>query len=82
MRQLEKNLLLKQIAALSALERGKRSPPSSGRQQPLPSWQPGRNPTRPVPAEELPARQDALAGDAQYRQLPAAQETPADRGMN
>ena len=65
----EKTRLLQQIAAIPAMERGKLSPHSSGRHQKLQCWQEGRNHTRHVPADELPALQDALAGYAQYRQL-------------
>lgn len=69
MSQPEKTRLLEQIAAIPAMERGKLSPHSSGRHQKLQCWQDGRNHTRHVPADELPAVQDALAGYAQYRQL-------------
>lgn len=69
MSQLEKTRLLEQIAAISAMERGKLSLHSSGRHQKLQCWQKGKNHTRHVPADELPAVQDALAGYAQYRQL-------------
>ena len=64
-----KTRLLQQIAAIPAMERGKLSPHSSGRHQKLQCWQEGRNHTRHVPAEELPAVQSALGGYAQYRQL-------------
>ena len=69
MNQLEKTRLLEQIAAIPAMERGKLSAHSSGRHQKLQSWQDGKNHTRHVPADELPAVQDALAGYTQYRQL-------------
>ena len=65
----KKSLLLEQIAAIPAMERGKLSPHSSGRHQKLQCWQAGKNHTRHVPADELPALQGALAGYAQYRQL-------------
>ena len=65
----EKTRLLQQIAAIPAMERGKLSPHSSGRHLKLQCWQEGRNHTRHVPADELPAVQSALAGYAQYRQL-------------
>ena len=64
-----KTRLLQQIAAIPAMERGKLSPHSSGRQQKLQCWQEGKNHTRHVSADELPALQGALAGYAQYRQL-------------
>jgi hypothetical protein len=65
----EKTRLLEQIAAIPAMERGKLSPHSSGRHHKLQCWQEGKNHTRHVPADELPALQGALAGYAQYRQL-------------
>jgi hypothetical protein len=54
------------------MERGKLSPHSSGRHQKLQCWQVGRNHTRHVAADELPAVDSALAGYAQYRQLTEA----------
>ncbi len=69
MNQPEKTRLLEQIAAIPAMERGKLSLHSSGRHYKLQSWQQGKNHTRHVPAEQLPAVQSALAGYAQYRQL-------------
>lgn len=69
MNPLEKTRLLEQIAAIPAMERGKLSPHSSGRHQKLQCWQGGKNHTRHVAADELPAVQSALAGYAQYRQL-------------
>jgi hypothetical protein len=69
MNQPEKTRLLQQIAAIPAMERGKLSPHSSGRHQKLQCWQEGKNHTRHVSADELPAVQSALAGYAQYRQL-------------
>jgi len=69
MNQSKKTQLLEQIAAIPAMERGKLSPHSSGRHQKLQSWQAGRNHTRHVAADELPAVESALAGYAQYRQL-------------
>ena len=69
MNQTKKTQLLEQIAAIPAMERGKLSPHSSGRHQKLQCWQEGRNYTRPVAADELPAVESALAGYAQYRQL-------------
>jgi hypothetical protein len=71
-----KQLLLQQIAAIPAMERGKLSDYSfkerSGLRGPyhkLQSWQGGKNHTRYVPADELPAVQAALAGYHQYQQL-------------
>ena len=69
MNQPEKTRLLEQMATILAMERGKLSPHSSGRHHKLQCWQEGKNHTRHVPADELPAVQSALAGYAQYRQL-------------
>ena len=69
MKQPNKTLLLQQIASIPAMERGKLSPHSSGRHLKLQCWQEGKNHTRHVPADELSAVQNALAGYAQYRQL-------------
>ncbi|MCU0787103.1 MAG: hypothetical protein MUC91_02765 [Verrucomicrobia bacterium] len=69
MSQSKKTHLLEQIAAIPAMERGKLSPHSSGRHQKLQCWQGGKNHTRHVAADELPAVESALAGYAQYRQL-------------
>jgi hypothetical protein len=65
----EKIHLLEQIAAIPAMERGKLSPHAAGPYHKLQRWQDGKNHTRHVSAEELPAVQSALAGYAQYRQL-------------
>lgn len=65
----DKTHLLQQIAAISAMERGKLSAHSSGRHLKLQCWQEGKNHTRHVSADELPAIQSALAGYVQYRQL-------------
>jgi hypothetical protein len=65
----QKTQLLDQIAAIPAMERGKLSLHSSGRHQKLQCWQGGKNHTRHVAADELPAVESALAGYAQYRQL-------------
>jgi hypothetical protein len=76
MNQPDKTHLLQQIAAISAMERGKLSEYSfsersnaSGPYHKLQRWQEGKNHTRYVSAEELPAVQTALAGYAQFRQL-------------
>jgi hypothetical protein len=65
----QKTQLLEQIAAIPAMERGKLSLHSSGRHQKLQCWEKGRNHTRHVAADELPAVENALAGYAQYRHL-------------
>ena len=75
----DKHQTLQQIAAIPAMERGKLSAYSfkdrsrpAGPYHKLQHWQDGKNHTRYVPAEELPAVQAALAGYAQYRQLTRA----------
>ena len=69
MNQTQKSRLLQQMAAIPAMEKGKLSAHSSGRHLKLQRWQEGKNHTRHVSADELPALQSALAGYAQYRQL-------------
>jgi hypothetical protein len=69
MNQSKKTHLLEQIAAIPAMERGKLSAHSSGRHQKLQCWEAGRNHTRHVTADELPALESALTGYAQYRHL-------------
>jgi hypothetical protein len=72
----DKTRLLEQIAAIPAMERGKLShytfkerSNASGPYHKLQRWQDGKNHTRHVSADELPAVQSALAGYAQFRQL-------------
>lgn len=69
MNQPEKTRLLELIAAIPAMERGKLSRHAAGPYHKLQRWQAGKNHTRHVSADELPAVQSALAGYAQYRQL-------------
>ncbi len=76
MNQSDKTRLLGQIAAIPAMERGKLSEytfkersHASGPYHKLQRWQEGKNHTRHVSADELPAIQRALAGYAQFRQL-------------
>jgi hypothetical protein len=71
-----KTRLLQQIAAIPAMERGTLCPYSfkersgvSGPYHKLQHWQDGKNHTRYVSAQELPAVQAAVAGYALYRQL-------------
>ena len=73
---LHKRQLLEQIATISDMERGKLSAYSfkersgvAGPYHKLQHWQDGKNHTRYVPADELPAVEAALAGYAQYQQL-------------
>ncbi len=72
----DKHEILQQISAIAAMERGKLSAYSfkdrSGHAGPyhkLQHWQAGKNRTRYVPADDLPAVEAALAGYAQYEQL-------------
>lgn len=76
MSQPDKQQILRQIAAIAAMERGKLSaysfedrPGIAGPYHRLQRWENGKNHTRHVPAEEVPAVQAALAGYAQYQQL-------------
>ena len=76
MNQPDKQQLLQQIAAIPSMERGKLSayefegrPGAAGPYHKLQHWEDGRNHTRYVPAEDVPAVQAALAGYAQYEQL-------------
>ena len=76
MSTLRKRQLLQQIAAIPGMERGKLSAYSfkersgvAGPYHKLQHWQDGKNHTRYVPADELPAVEAALAGYAQYQQL-------------
>jgi len=69
-----KSHLLQQIATIPAMERGKLSTYSfkersgtTGPHHKLQQWQDGKNKTRYVPAEEVPAVEAALAGYARYR---------------
>lgn len=71
-----KEQLLQQISAIESMERGKLSAYSfkersgaGGPYHKLQHWQKGKNQTRYIPAEEVPAVQAALAGYARYEQL-------------
>ncbi len=71
-----KQQLLQQIAAIPAMERGKLCAYSfkersgtSGPYHKLQHWEDGKNKTRYVRADELPALEAALAGYAQYQRL-------------
>lgn len=76
MSQPDKQQILRQIAAIAAMERGKLSaysfeerPGAAGPYYKLQRWENGKNHTRHVPAEEVPAVQAALAGFTQFQQL-------------
>ena len=78
MSQPDKQQILRQIAAISAMERGKLSAYSveersgaTGPYHKLQRWEDGKNHTRHVPAEEVPAVQAALAGYTQFQNLTA-----------
>jgi hypothetical protein len=71
-----KQQLLHQIASIVAMERGKLSAytfkersGTAGPYHKLQHWQEGKNHTRYVSAEELPAVQAALAGYTHFQQL-------------
>ena len=70
-----KDQILRQIAAIPAMERGKLSayaherPGTTGPYHRLQRWENGANRTRHVPAEAVPAVQAALAGYARFLQL-------------
>ena len=72
----KKQQILQDIAAIPNMERGKLSTYSfkersrlAGPYHKLQTWEGGKNHTRYVPAEEVPAVQAALAGYAQFEQL-------------
>ena len=72
----KKQSLLRQIAAISAMEPGKLSTyafkersGAAGPYHKLQHWDQGKNKTRYVPAEALPQIQAAVAGYQQYLQL-------------
>ena len=76
MGHLDKQQILRQIADIPAMERGKLSAYSLGERAgatgpyyKLQHWEKGQNHTRHVPAEQVPAVQTALAGYAHYQQL-------------
>ena len=74
-----KQQILQSIAAIPNMERGKLSTysfkersGSAGPYHKLQTWEQGKNHTRYVPAEEVPAVQAALTGYAQFQQLTEA----------
>jgi len=76
MNNLNKGQILQQIAAIDAMECGKLSaysfkkrPGVAGPYYKLQNWREGKNQTRYVPQDELPALKAALAGYTQYQQL-------------
>ena len=76
MNSFSKREILRQIAAIAAMERGKLSTYSfkgrsaeAGPYHKLQQWHNGKNVTRYIPLEEVPAVEEALAGYTLYRQL-------------
>lgn len=76
MKHLNKQQILQQIPTITTMERGKLSAysfkersGSAGPYHKLQQWQEGKNHTRYVSSDELPAVETALAGYAQYQQL-------------
>ncbi len=76
MSQSDKQHILRQIAGITAMERGKLSafsfddrPGAAGPYYRLQRWANGKNHSRHVPAEEVPAVQAAVDGYAQFQQL-------------
>ena len=76
MKHLNKQQILQQIPTIATMERGKLSAYSfkersglTGPYHKLQQWQEGKNHTRYVSSDELPAVEAALAGYAQYQQL-------------
>ena len=76
MSKLTRQQILQQIAGIPTMERGKlsaytykdRSPRAIPHQK-LQAWEDGKNHTRFVPENEVPAVQAALDGYAQYQEL-------------
>lgn len=71
-----KSQLLAQIAQIRLMERGRLSSYAfaerSGKSGPyykLQCWENGKNCTRYIPADQLPLLQQALAGQAQFKEL-------------
>ena len=71
-----KQQILQQITAITAMECGKLSTYSfkersgvTGPYHKLQHWQDGKNHTRYIPLDELPAVEAALGGHAQYQRL-------------
>lgn len=74
--QPSKHQLLQEIATITTMERGKLSTYSfkdrsatAGPYHKLQQWEDGKNHTRYVPAEQIPALAAALEGYARYQQL-------------
>jgi hypothetical protein len=64
--------LLKQIAQIQRMERGKLSIMRQGPKGPyfkLQTWQKGKNISRYIPSSQAPALQEAIRGYQKYRQL-------------
>jgi len=65
--------ILEEMNAITRMERGKLCPQSPGPGAPpfykLQCWRKGKNHTRYVPQEEVPALQEALAGHQRFQRL-------------
>ena len=94
--QPQREHILQEMNSLTRMERGKLCCQSRGPGSPpfykLQCWQQGRNHTRYVPADEVPALQQALAGHQRFQELAeefvtltvaqTRQEAAADRKKN
>jgi hypothetical protein len=94
--QQQREQLLEQMNRLTRMERGRLCRQSRGPGTPpffkLQCWQRGKNHTRYVPADEVPALQEALANHQRFQDLAEAfvtltvaqtrQEAAADRKKN
>ncbi len=71
--QQRRQAVLQEMNAISRMERGKLCTQSRGPSAPpfykLQCWRNGKNHTRYVPQEEVPALQEALAGHQRFQQL-------------
>lgn len=92
---LRRDQILQEMNSISRMERGKLSvqhPKTGSPFHKLQSWSHGKNQTRYVPAEEVPALQEALAGHERFQRLAeefvdltvaaTRQERDADRKKN
>jgi hypothetical protein len=71
--QQRRQAILQEMNAITRMERGKLCAQSHGPTAPpfykLQCWRKGKNHTRYVPQEEVPALQEALAGHQRFQQL-------------
>lgn len=64
-----RNVLLQRMAAIETMERGKLCAMRGGRYHNLQSWEDGRNRVRYVPASEVEAVRQAVAGYRTFMEL-------------